>query len=213
MVQRYRQDYASYICILSSCPYRQDVFFVRGGIGMTFKSQLLDASAVSRALRRISFEIIEKNRGAEGLCLIGIRRRGVSIARIVQENIFANEGVRLPLGELDITFYRDDIEKIQDFPTVNATDIPFDVTGRKIILTDDVLFTGRTVRAAIDAIFSLGRPQAIQLAVLIDRGHRELPIKPDYVGKNIPTSLSEIVKVTFPEFDDKESAVAIYRKD
>ena len=181
--------------------------------GMTFKSQLLDASAVNRALRRISFEIIEKNRGAEGLCLIGIRRRGVSIARIVQDNILANEGVRLPLGELDITFYRDDIEKKQDFPTVNATDIPFDVTGQKIILTDDVLFTGRTVRAAIDAIFSLGRPQAIQLAVLIDRGHRELPIKPDYVGKNIPTSLSEIVKVTFPEFDDKESAVSIYRKD
>ena len=181
--------------------------------GMTFKSQLLDASAVNRALRRISFEIIEKNRGAEGLCLIGIRRRGVSIARIIQENIFTNEGVQLPVGELDITFYRDDIEKKQDFPTVNATDIPFDVTGKKIILTADVPFPGRTVRAAIDAIFSLGRPQAIQLAVLIDRGHRELPIKPDYVGKNIPTSLSEIVKVTFPEFDDKESAVAIYRKD
>ena len=180
---------------------------------MTLKSTLMDSAAVGRALRRISFEVIEKNRGANDLCIVGIRRRGVCIARELQKNIVATEGITVPVGELDITFYRDDIDKKQDFPTVNATDIPFDVTGKKIILTDDVLFTGRTVRAAIDAIFSLGRPQAIQLAVLIDRGHRELPIKPDYVGKNIPTSLSEIVKVTFPEFDGKESAVAIYRKD
>ena len=180
---------------------------------MTFKSLLLDAAAVNRALRRLSFEIIEKNHGTEDLCLIGIRRRGVSIARIIQENIAANEGVTLPVGELDITFYRDDIEKKTDFPTVNATDIPFDVTGKKIILTDDVLFTGRTARAAIEAIFALGRPQAIRLAVLIDRGHRELPIKPDYVGKNIPTSLNEIVKVTFPEFDGCEAGVSIYQKE
>ena len=180
---------------------------------MTFKSLLLDSAAVNRALRRLSFEIIEKNHGTEGLCLIGIRRRGISIAKLIRENIAVNEGVQLPVGELDITFYRDDIEKKQDFPTVNATDIPFDVTGKKIVLTDDVLFTGRTVRAAIDAIFSLGRPQGIQLAVLIDRGHRELPIKPDYVGKNIPTSLNEVVKVTFPEFDGCECGVAIYQKD
>ena len=180
---------------------------------MTFKSQLLDAAAVNRALRRLSFEIVEKNHGVDGLCLIGIRRRGICVAQSIQENIYANEGVRLPLGELDITFYRDDIEKKTDFPTLNATNIDFDITDRKIILTDDVLFTGRTVRAAIDAIFSLGRPKAIQLAVLIDRGHRELPIKPDYVGKNIPTSMNEIVKVSFPAFDDCDPAVAIYAKD
>ena len=182
-------------------------------MALTFKSQLLDDDAVSRALRRLSFEIVEKNHGTEDLCLIGIRRRGICIAQIIQENICANEGVRLPAGELDITFYRDDIEKKTDFPTLNATDIDFDVTGKKIVLTDDVLFTGRTVRAAIDAIFSLGRPKAIQLAVLIDRGHRELPIKPDYVGKNIPTSLQEIVKVSFPEFDGCAPAVAIYSKE
>ncbi len=180
---------------------------------MTFKSQLLDEAAISRALRRLSFEIVEKNRGTDGLCLIGIRRRGVSIAKIIHDNIQTNEGVSLPVGMLDITFYRDDIEKKNDFPTLNATDIPFDVTGKKIILTDDVLFTGRTVRAAIDAIFSPGRPKTIQLAVLIDRGHRELPIKPDYVGKNIPTSIQEIVKVSFPEFDGCAPSVAIYQKD
>ena len=180
---------------------------------MTFKSQLLDSAAVGRALRRLSFEIVEKNHGTEDLCLIGIRRRGVCIAQIIQENIYANEGVKLPVGELDITFYRDDIEKKTDFPTLNATNIDFDITGKKIVLTDDVLFTGRTVRAAIDAIFALGRPQAIRLAVLIERGHRELPIKPDYVGKNIPTSMNEIVKVSFPEFDGCEPSVAIYAKD
>ena len=180
---------------------------------MTFKSQLLDAAAVGRALRRLSFEIVEKNHGTEGLCLIGIRRRGVCVAQIIRENIYANEGVKLPVGELDITFYRDDIKKKTDFPTLNATNIDFDITGKKIVLTDDVLFTGRTVRAAIDAIFSLGRPQAIRLAVLIDRGHRELPIKPDCVGKNIPTSMNEIVKVSFPEFDGCGPSVAIYDKE
>lgn len=179
---------------------------------MTFKSQLLDEAAIGRALRRLSFEIVEKNHGTDDLCLVGIRRRGISIARVIHDNILANEQVSLPVGQLDITFYRDDIEKKNDFPTLNATDIPFEVTGKKIILTDDVLFTGRTVRAAIEAIFSQGRPQAIQLAVLIDRGHRELPIKPDYVGKNIPTSTNEIVRVSFPEFDGCEASVAIYDK-
>ena len=180
---------------------------------LTFKSQLLDEAAIGRALRRLSFEIVEKNHGADDLCLIGIRRRGVSIANIIHDNVFANEGVSLPVGELDITFYRDDIERKNDFPTLNATEIDFDITDKKIILTDDVLFTGRTVRAAIDALFSLGRPKAIQLAVLIDRGHRELPIKPDYVGKNIPTSINEVVKVSFPEFDGCDPSVAIYQKD
>lgn len=180
---------------------------------MTLKATLMDAAAVSRALKRISFEIIEKNRGTADLCLVGIRRRGVCIAKEIQKNIFAIEGTEVPSGELDITFYRDDLTYKLTDPTLNKTDIPFDITNKTVILTDDVVFTGRTVRAAIDAIFSLGRPKAIRFAVLIDRGHRELPIKPDYVGKNVPTSLSEIVKVTFPEYDDRETAVLLYSKD
>ena len=211
MVQRDRQDDDVTIQKrIASC--RSGRIFLWDVISVTFKSRLLDEAAVGRALRRLSFEIVEKNHGTEDLCLIGIRRRGVSIARIIQDNIRANEGVTLPAGELDITFYRDDIEKKDDFPTVTGTAIDFDITEKKIILTDDVLFTGRTVRAAIDALFALGRPKAIQLAVLIDRGHRELPIKPDYVGKNIPTSMNEVVKVSFPEFDGCPAAVAIYDK-
>ena len=213
MVQRDRQDDNN--CTMTELYPAVPVgyFFACEVISVIFKSQLLDEAAISRALRRLSFEIVEKNHGTDDLCLIGIRRRGVSIAKIIHDNIFANEGVSLPVGELDITFYRDDIERKNDFPTLNATEIDFDITDKKIILTDDVLFTGRTVRAAIDAIFSLGRPKAIQLAVLIDRGHRELPIKPDYVGKNIPTSINEVVKVAFPEFDGCDPSVAIYQKD
>ena len=180
---------------------------------MTLKATLMDAAAVGRALKRISFEIIEKNRGATDLCIVGIRRRGACIARELQKNIAAIEGTEVPVGELDITFYRDDLTYKLTDPTLNKTDIPFDITDKTVILTDDVVFTGRTVRAAIDAIFSLGRPKAIRLAVLIDRGHRELPIKPDYVGKNVPTSLSEIVKVTFPEYDACETSVLLYSKD
>jgi pyrimidine operon attenuation protein/uracil phosphoribosyltransferase len=180
---------------------------------MTLKATLMDAAAVGRALKRISFEIIEKNRGATDLCIVGIRRRGACIARELQKNIAAIEGTEVPVGELDITFYRDDLTYKLTDPTLNKTDIPFDITDKTVILTDDVVFTGRTVRAAIDAIFSLGRPRAIRFAVLIDRGHRELPIKPDYVGKNVPTSLSEIVKVTFPEYDDTEPSVLLYSKD
>ena len=180
---------------------------------LTFKSLLMDSAAVTRALKRLSFEIVEKNHGTDDLCIIGIRRRGVSIARMIRKNIEFTEGIELPTGELDITLYRDDLSNQNDFPVVNASAIDFDINNKKIILTDDVLFTGRTVRAAIDAIFQLGRPKAIQLAVLIDRGHRELPIKPDYIGKNIPTSMNEIVKVTFPEFDGCDISVAIYAKD
>ena len=180
---------------------------------MTLKASLMDAPAVGRALKRISFEIIEKNRGTSDLYIVGIRRRGVCIAKELQKNIYAIEGTSVPVGELDITFYRDDLTcKLTD-PTLNKTDIPFDVSDKTVILTDDVVFTGRTVRAAIDAIFSLGRPKAIRFAVLIDRGHRELPIKPDFVGKNVPTSLSEIVKVTFPEYDGCETSVLLYSKD
>lgn len=180
---------------------------------MTLKATLMDAPAVGRALKRISFEIIEKNRGTADLCIVGIRRRGACIARELQKNIASIEGIEVPAGELDITFYRDDLTVKMTDPALNKTDIPFDITDKTVILTDDVVFTGRTVRAAIDAVFSLGRPKAIRFAVLIDRGHRELPIKPDYVGKNVPTSLSEIVKVTFPEYDGCAPSVLLYAKD
>lgn len=180
---------------------------------MTLKAIIMDAAAVGRALRRISFEIVEKNHGTKNVCLIGIKRRGVCIAKEIQKNIQQNEGVDLLTGELDITLYRDDLTKQNDFPVLNSSDVPFDINDKIVVLADDVIFTGRTVRAAIDAVFSLGRPKAIQFAALIDRGHRELPIKADYVGKNIPTSLNEIVKVTFPEYDGCDVSVAIYNKD
>lgn len=179
---------------------------------MELKSVLMDSAAVGRALRRISFEIIEKNHGTEDLCLVGIKRRGVCIAKEIQKNIRATEGIGIPTGELDITFYRDDLTTQNGDPRLNAAAIPFSITDKTVILTDDVIFTGRTVRAAIDAIFSLGRPKAIQFAALIDRGHRELPIKADYVGKNVPTSLSEVIKVTFPEFDGVETGANLYSK-
>jgi len=180
---------------------------------MTPKAELMDSAAVGRALKRISFEIVEKNHGTKDLCLVGIRRRGVCIAKEIQNNILASEGVLIPAGELDITFYRDDLKIQKDCPTLNRTEIPFDITDKIVILTDDVIFTGRTVRAAIDAVFSLGRPRAIRCAALIDRGHRELPIKADYVGKNVPTSLNEIIKVTFPEFDGCNVGVTLYSKE
>ncbi len=180
---------------------------------MVLKSTLMDAPAVNRALKRISFEIIEKNHGAADLCIVGIRRRGVCIAKELQKNIALVEGVTVPMGELDITFYRDDLSVRQADPTLNNSVIPFDINDKTVILTDDVIFTGRTVRAAIDALFSLGRPRAIRFAALVDRGHRELPIKADYVGKNVPTSLSEIIRVTFPEFDGCEPSVLLFAKE
>ncbi len=168
----------------------------------TFKAAIMDQSAVERALKRISHEILEKNQGCNNLCLIGICRRGVPLARMLAENIEQFEGIKVKLGILDISLYRDDITDISiTGPKVNSTDIPFDVTGMEVVLVDDVLYTGRTVRAAIDAIISLGRPAKIQLAVLVDRGHRELPIRGDFIGKNIPTSKSELVAVKVPEYD------------
>lgn len=173
-----------------------------------FKTKIMDADAVSRALKRISHEIVERNPDFEKLCVIGIRRRGVPIAEKICDNIFSIEGVRLPMGVLDITLYRDDLSEISVDPVLNETALPFSVEGKKVILVDDVLYTGRTVRAAIDALFSLGRPSSIQLAILVDRGHRELPIRGDYVGKNIPTSREERVSVKLEEIDG-ESGVYI----
>jgi pyrimidine operon attenuation protein/uracil phosphoribosyltransferase len=168
---------------------------------------IMDAAAVDRALKRIAHEITERNRGAGSLALIGIHRRGVSIARRICEYIEEYEGVRVPMGSLDITFYRDDLSLLSDHPVINGTDIAFDLNKKTVVLCDDVLFTGRTIRAALDAIIDMGRPDSVQLAVMIDRGHRELPIRADYVGKNIPTSRDELVNVRVTEFDGEDSVV------
>lgn len=168
---------------------------------LVFKAELMDEAAVRRAIVRISHEIIEKNKGTEDTVLVGIRRRGMPISSMIAENIEKIEGVRLPCGELDIKFYRDDILPEYKDPTVMPSKLPFDVFDKRVILVDDVMFTGRTARAAIEAIFAMGRPRCIQLAVLIDRGHRELPIRADYVGKNVPTSKSEVISVHVPEYD------------
>lgn len=175
------------------------------------KAQLMDEADISRALVRISHEIIEKNHGAENLCLIGIKTRGVPLAQRLAENIRSFTDTDIDVGKLDITLYRDDLTTISKDPVISETDVPFSVEGKTVVLVDDVIFTGRTVRAALDAVIRLGRPSRIQLAVLIDRGHAELPIRPNYVGKNIPTSLSEIVAVRLAE-QDGVTNVVIYEK-
>lgn len=168
---------------------------------MKLKAQIMDESALNRALMRISHEMVEKNKGADNLVLVGIRRRGEPIAQRIQKNIRKIEGIEPPCGSIDIGFYRDDLTAVADMPQVRQTKLPFEITGKDVILMDDVLYTGRTVRAAIEALFSCGRPKTVQLAILVDRGHRELPIRADFVGKNIPTSHSELVEVRLPEYD------------
>ena len=168
---------------------------------MKLKAQIMDEAALRRALMRISHEIAERNKGVENLVLVGIRRRGEPIARMIRENIQKIEDTALPCGSIDIRFYRDDLTELTENPVVRKTELPFDVTNKDVVLVDDVLYTGRTARAAIEAVFSCGRPRSIQLAVVVDRGHRELPIRADYVGKNIPTSRSELVEVRLPEYD------------
>ena len=168
---------------------------------LVLKAELMDEAAVRRAIVRISHEIIEKNKGTDGVVLVGIRRRGMPLSLMIAENIKSIEGVSLPCGELDIKFYRDDILPEHRDPTVTPSKLPFDVADKRVVIVDDVMFTGRTARAAIEAIFAIGRPRSIQLAVLIDRGHRELPIRADYVGKNVPTSKSEVISVHVPEYD------------
>lgn len=171
---------------------------------LKFKSVLMDEAAMNRAAMRISHEIIERNNGVSDVCLVGICRRGVPLAKKISDNIERIEKVRIPVGALDITLYRDDLSPIDDLPQVRNTGLGFSVTDKKIVLVDDVLYTGRTVRAAIEALFKLGRPSAIQLAIMIDRGHRELPIRADYIGKNIPTSRSEAIAVKFPPIDEEQ---------
>lgn len=165
------------------------------------KAEIMDENQIRRAISRIAHEIIEGNKGVEGVCLIGVRTRGVPLAERLSKRIEEIEGVRCPVGSLDITLYRDDLTTISPQPVVRSTEIPFSVEGKDIILVDDVLYTGRTVRAALDALIDYGRPRRIQLAVVVDRGHRELPIRADYVGKNVPTSLDEVIKVELTETD------------
>lgn len=176
---------------------------------MKLKAQLLNESDISRVLKRISHQIIEKNRGTKDLCLIGIKSRGVPLAHRLAQNIYEIDGNMVEVGVLDITHYRDDREKSCDTPVLTDTKVDFDIKGKTVVLVDDVIFTGRTARAALDAVLDLGRPQRIQLCVLIDRGHSELPIKANFVGKNIPTSLDEAVAVRLVECDG-ENSVAIY---
>jgi len=178
---------------------------------MKKKTEILDQSAINRALTRIAHEILEKNKGGDDLVLVGIKTRGAPLAKRLQEKIKEIENLTLPIGVLDITLYRDDLKKATDSdePEIKASDIPVDLTGKNVVLIDDVLYTGRTVRAAMDATMDIGRPAQVQLAVLVDRGHRELPIRADYVGKNIPTSEKEIVVVHVDEIDQADE-VAIY---
>lgn len=176
---------------------------------MKLKANLLDDNAIRRSLIRISHEIIEKNKGVEDIVLIGIKRRGYPLAKRIAGNIEKIEGVAVDVGYVDISLYRDDITEIKESSKLNSVDLGAEVKGKKVILVDDVLFTCRTVRAAIEAIIDAGRPLSIQLAVLIDRGHKELPIRADYVGKNIPTSKTEIVAVEINEIDGNDS-VKIY---
>lgn len=175
-------------------------------------TKIMDKDTIRRAVSRISHEILEKNKGTKDLCIIGIRTRGAVLAERVNKCIEQIEGESLPMGILDITLYRDDLTLIASQPVVHETLIDFDMTGKKIVLVDDVLFTGRTIRAALDALIDFGRPANIQLAVLVDRGHREFPIRADYVGKNIPTAIDEDVKVVLKETDEKDDEVVVKKR-
>ncbi|MEG1312420.1 MAG: bifunctional pyr operon transcriptional regulator/uracil phosphoribosyltransferase PyrR [Romboutsia sp.] len=172
---------------------------------MREKAQLMDEKAISRAITRVSHEIIEKNKGIEDIVLVGIKTRGLPIADRISEKIEKIEGIKVNTGEVDITLYRDDLKKIDLDPVLNGSNIDFNIDDKIVILVDDVLYTGRTVRSALDAIMDIGRAKSIQLAVLVDRGHRELPIRADYVGKNVPTSKHEIISVKLGEIDGEDS--------
>ncbi len=171
------------------------------------KTVLMDSEGIRRALTRIAHEIVEKNKGVDNVVLVGIRTRGVPIAERLAENIEKIEGKKPPVGVLDITLYRDDLSTLAYQPIVRPTELPVDITGKIVVLVDDVLYTGRTIRAALDAVIDNGRPKTIQLAVLVDRGHRELPIRADFVGKNVPTSSKEVVSVQLQATDEAENVI------
>ncbi len=177
------------------------------------KAQILDKEGIRRSLTRIAHEIIERNKGTKDLVLVGIRRRGVPLAERLVRRIRDIEGHPVPVGILDITLYRDDLTTLAHQPLVRSTEVPFPVSGKTVILVDDVIYTGRTVRAALDAVMDLGRPKVIQLAVLVDRGHRELPIRADYIGKNVPTSSKEVVSVRLKEIDGDERVIILQSPD
>ena len=174
---------------------------------VTTKARVMDADDVRRAITRIAHEILERNGGVDALAVVGIQTRGAFLARRIASEIKDIEEVSVPVGILDITLYRDDLQTVADQPVVNESDIPFDIQGKTLILVDDVLYTGRTVRAALDEIVDFGRPKSVQLAVIVDRGHRELPIRADYVGKNVPTSDSETVAVRITEKDGADEVL------
>lgn len=180
-------------------PYRE------ANMGFRPRGRLLDEGEIRRALTRIAHEVLERNKGAGDVALVGIAARGDDLARRMAEELRRIESAEVPVGVLDITFYRDDIGLRGEAPEVHQTLIPFDVSGKTVVLVDDVLYTGRTIRAAMDALMDLGRPRAIQLAVLVDRGHRELPIRPDYVGKNVPTRADDLVRVLTNETDGQDA--------
>ena len=179
---------------------------------MKLRANLMNEQDMKRALKRMAHEIAERNHGCEDIVILGIRSRGVPLASALAENILAIEGVTVPVGEIDITHYRDDLLDRMDHPVMKALSVDFPITGKDVVLVDDVLYTGRTVRAALDALTNMGRAATVQLAVLIDRGHRELPIRADYVGKNVPTSKSEIISVKVAEYDG-ETCVNLYIAD
>ncbi len=176
---------------------------------MDYKATLMSPEDIDRALKRIAHQIIEKNHGLKNVCLIGIRTRGIPLARRLARNIETIEGAKVPVGELDITLYRDDLSRVSEMPEVAGSSVDFSVEDMTVVLVDDVIYTARTARAAMEAVMKLGRPAKIQLCVLVDRGHTELPIRPNFVGKNIPTSVGEVVAVRLEETDD-ENAVKIF---
>ncbi len=177
------------------------------------KARIMSADDVRRAITRLSHEILERNHGPDGLIIAGIRTRGQFLAERIVEKLEEIDGIRVPMGILDITLYRDDLRTIAKQPVVRSTEIPVSIVDKHVILVDDVLYTGRTVRAAMDEIIDFGRPKTIQLAVLVDRGHREFPIRPDYVGKNVPTATNEVVKVMFEEVDGRDQVTVCELED
>lgn len=174
-------------------------------MGFRQKANILTKEEIVRAITRISHEILERNKGSKDLVIVGIRTRGYVLAERVAQSISRIDGAKLKVGSLDITLYRDDLSVVSEQPVIHKTEIDFDIEGKNIILVDDVLYTGRTIRCALDALIDFGRPRGIQLAVLIDRGHRELPIRADYVGKNLPTSQKELVQVRLEEIDGEDT--------